>query len=71
MIGRVSSTDPGIVRLRDTSGNVITSSDNTNAGYQIDGMSIVSAEALTKLKELLKSPLATRSCPMATVKLRT
>ena len=47
MIGRASSTDPGIVRLRDTEGNVITSSDGTPGGYQIDGMEIVSAEAIT------------------------
>ena len=61
MIGRASSTDPGIVRLRDIEGNVITSSD-APGGYQIDGMEIMSAEAITTERGEPNSPLATRCC---------
>ena len=47
MTGRATATDPGLVRLRDRGGNYITSSDGTPSGYQIDGMSDSSAEAIT------------------------
>ena len=46
-ISTATSTDPGVVLLRDLNGDPI-SSDGTDHGYFIDGQSIISAEALTE-----------------------
>ena len=45
---RYTSTDPGVVLLRDIDGDPITSSDGTAAGYQIDGQTILTAKAITE-----------------------
>ena len=46
--GRLSATDPGIVRLRDINGDFIQSTNGETTGYQIDGMDVASADAITR-----------------------